>query len=195
MVPLRMAALFSNVLFVVYGAVGQLYPVLILHSVLLPVNAYKLFTILRLRNSLRQAGSSEIAMEKLVPLMTERRLAAGHVLFRAGDVADRMYYVAEGTLLISEIRKTIGPGAVLGEIGIFAADRKRMATLICQTDCQVFELGAKKAKELYFQDPSFAYGILRLIITRLLENRNDPNVVARPGEPEGAAVPLSDRPS
>lgn len=195
MVPLRVAALLSNLLFVAYGAVERLYPVLILHSVLLPVNAYKLFTILRLRNSLRLVGSSEIAMEKLVPLMTGRRLAAGDVLFRAGDAADRMYYVSEGTLLILEIGKTIGAGAVLGEIGIFAVDQKRTATLVCQTDCQVFELGANKAKELYFQDPSFAYGILRLIIARLLENRNDPNAPGRPGKSEGTVVPPSGRPN
>jgi hypothetical protein len=36
-VPLRGLAIASNVLFILYGIAGQLYPVLLLHAVLLPV--------------------------------------------------------------------------------------------------------------------------------------------------------------
>jgi len=45
-VPLRGLAIASNVLFILYGIAGQLYPVLLLHAVLLPVNIVK---IVRLR--------------------------------------------------------------------------------------------------------------------------------------------------
>jgi hypothetical protein len=40
-VSLRGPAIASNVLFIVYGIAGQLYPVLLLHAVLLPVNVVK----------------------------------------------------------------------------------------------------------------------------------------------------------
>jgi hypothetical protein len=49
-VPLRGLAIASNVLFIVYGIAGQLYPVLLLHAVLLPVNIVK---IVRLRLQVR----------------------------------------------------------------------------------------------------------------------------------------------
>jgi CRP/FNR family cyclic AMP-dependent transcriptional regulator len=39
---LRMAALASNVLFVVYGLFGHIYPVVILHLILMPINLQKL---------------------------------------------------------------------------------------------------------------------------------------------------------
>ncbi|WP_044591633.1 YgjV family protein [Bradyrhizobium sp. LTSPM299] len=42
---LRMAALASNVLFVLYGFLAHIYPVVILHVILLPINLQKLYRI------------------------------------------------------------------------------------------------------------------------------------------------------
>jgi CRP-like cAMP-binding protein len=42
--------------------------------------------------------------------------------------------------------------------------------VICRTDCNLFELTEHKAKQLYFQDRSFGFAVLQLIITRLAEN-------------------------
>jgi hypothetical protein len=42
---LRMAALASNVLFVLYGVLAHIYPVVILHIILLPINLRKLHRI------------------------------------------------------------------------------------------------------------------------------------------------------
>jgi hypothetical protein len=51
---LRIFALASNVLFIVYGLVGHIYPVLFLHVVLLPINLVKLRRLqARSRNDLR----------------------------------------------------------------------------------------------------------------------------------------------
>ena len=47
-----------------------------------------------------------------------------------------------------------------------------MATVVCNTDCEVYELSDIKAKEFYFQNPSFGYAGLQIIIGRLLENMN-----------------------
>jgi hypothetical protein len=41
-VPLRIAAILSNVLFALYGLSAHLYPVFLLHSILLPINVFKL---------------------------------------------------------------------------------------------------------------------------------------------------------
>jgi CRP/FNR family cyclic AMP-dependent transcriptional regulator len=42
---LRMAALASNVLFVLYGLFAHVYPVVILHIILVPINLQKLHRI------------------------------------------------------------------------------------------------------------------------------------------------------
>jgi hypothetical protein len=41
-VPLRSVAIASNVLFIAYGMLGHIYPVLLLHITLLPINLIKL---------------------------------------------------------------------------------------------------------------------------------------------------------
>ena len=41
-VPLRIVAILSNVLFALYGLSAHLYPVFLLHSILLPINVFKL---------------------------------------------------------------------------------------------------------------------------------------------------------
>jgi hypothetical protein len=42
MLPMRISAIGANVCFVLYGALGALYPVLVLHLILMPVNIKRL---------------------------------------------------------------------------------------------------------------------------------------------------------
>jgi hypothetical protein len=96
MVPLRMMALGSNVLFASYGLLGHIYPVLILHVVLFPVNLYRLVQIHNLIRDVRSASSAGISIDALLPFMRRWVLHAGDILFRKGDAADRLYYVCTG---------------------------------------------------------------------------------------------------
>ncbi len=45
MMPLRVVAICSNVLFAMFGALAHVYPVLLLHIVLLPVNVGRLIQV------------------------------------------------------------------------------------------------------------------------------------------------------
>jgi CRP-like cAMP-binding protein len=45
-----------------------------------------------------------------------------------------------------------------------------MATVQCISDCQILELTEAKAKEIYYQNPAFAYAVLQVIISRLMED-------------------------
>ena len=44
-VPLRGIAIVSNLLFITYGIAGHLYPVFVLHAVLLPINVVKILQL------------------------------------------------------------------------------------------------------------------------------------------------------
>jgi hypothetical protein len=44
-VPLRAFALASNILFGIYGLLAHIYPVVLLHMILLPINFAKLYRI------------------------------------------------------------------------------------------------------------------------------------------------------
>jgi CRP-like cAMP-binding protein len=78
--------------------------------------------------------------------------------------------LSEGELELTDFAKTLQRGAIFGEIGVFAQNQERTATIVCRTDCRLYELSESKAKQLYFQDRSFGFAILQLIINRLLEN-------------------------
>jgi CRP-like cAMP-binding protein len=121
---------------------------------------------------MQTAENSELSVQSVLPFMSRRKLKAGDILVRKGDEADRMFYLVRGNLEIQEIGKVVGPGTVVGEIGVFARDHRRMATVVCNTDCEFYELSDIKAKELYFQNPSFGYAVLQIITGRLLENMN-----------------------
>lgn len=165
--PLRILALASNVLFAVYGFFGALYPVLILHLVLFPINLARLVQVQRLIRRVHTASTAGLSMDDLLPFMRRRSVRAGETVFRKGDFADSLYYVGNGTVEIKEIGKSLEAGDVFGEIGLFSPDRKRTATVTCVTDCDLHELGEAKARELYFQNPAFGFAVFRLIMTRL----------------------------
>jgi CRP/FNR family transcriptional regulator, cyclic AMP receptor protein len=170
MIPLRVLALVSNVLFCSCGYFDHLYPVLFLHATLFPVNLLRLVQFQRLVRDVRDAHREDLSIQSLLPYMTTRNLAAGETLIRKGEKADRLYYLVDGELEITEFGKTLQPGAMFGEIGVFARDQERTATIVCRTDCRVYELSESKAKQLFFQDKSFGFAVMQLIINRLLEN-------------------------
>ena len=174
MIPLRIVALASNVLFCSYGYLDHLYPVLVLHAALIPVNLWRLTQFRRLIRDVKNAHREDLSIRSLLPHMKLRNFRAGETLVRKGEKADRLYYLADGELEISDIGKVLEPGAVVGEIGVFSRRQERTATIVCRTDCRVYELSEWRAKELYFQDRSFGFAVLQLIIDRLLENNLQP---------------------
>jgi CRP/FNR family cyclic AMP-dependent transcriptional regulator len=170
MIPLRVLALGSNVLFAAYGYFDHLYPVLILHAALFPVNLLRLVQFRSLVNDMLNAHREDLPIESLLPYMTKRDLAAGETLVRKGEKADRLFFLSEGELELTDFAKTLQSGAIVGEIGVFAQTQERTATIVCRTDCRLYELSESNAKQLYFQDRSFGFAVLQLIIHRLLEN-------------------------
>jgi CRP/FNR family transcriptional regulator, cyclic AMP receptor protein len=170
MIPLRVLAIASNVLFCAYGYFGHIYPVFILHFTLLPINTARLVQIQRLVREIRTARYGEVGIESLLPFMTPRSYRAGDLLIRKGEKADRMFYLADGTIEIMEVGKKMWAGAILGEVGLFARDQRRTASVKCLTDCRIYEVSESKAKELYFQDRRFGFAMLQLIVGRMLEN-------------------------
>jgi hypothetical protein len=170
MIPLRVLALGSNVLFMAYGYADHLYPVLMLHAILFPVNALRLLQFQRLVRDIRRAHHEDLSIRSLLPYMKQSKHNAGEILFHKGDKADSMYYLMDGELEITDFNKSLTPGAVVGEVGVFSRSQLRTATVKCRTECNLFELTERKVKELYFQDRSFGFALLQLIIARLIEN-------------------------
>ena len=99
-------------------------------------------------------------------------MASGKLSYAKATEPTAALYLAEGDSIFPELGKSVDAGALVGEIGVFATNARRMATIICSTDCRLYELTERQAKQLFFQDRKFGLAILRLVIERLLENHH-----------------------
>ena len=175
MLPLRIFAIGSNVAFMTYGYFGHLYPVLILHLFLFPLNIIRLRQIRKLIKDVRGAVEGEFSLEWLTPYMSKTSYKKGTNIFVKGDQADKMFYIHDGRIRLTDINglvqtKLLERGSVLGEIGIFAPDGRRTATAIADEDTDVYSIDEDKIIQLYYQNPRLAFYLVKLITQRLIEN-------------------------
>jgi CRP/FNR family transcriptional regulator, cyclic AMP receptor protein len=177
MIPLRIVAIVSNLAFIgyallglVYGVFARVYPILVLHSGLLPLN------VLRLRQQRQliaavQGMRDEDVLRSLVPYMCGEEHPSGSVLFRQGDPADRLYLIQQGRIVFPEIDKHIAAGEVFGEVGLFAPQGVRALTAVCEKPCRLSTISREKVLELYYQNPTFGFFLIRLVSGLVLEER------------------------
>lgn len=168
MILLRGFAICSNFAFLSYGYMGELYPVLALHSVLLPLNVYRLWEMRRLIEAVKRATDGTFSMEWALPHARKRRLESGATLFRKGEKAEAMYYLVRGQARVVEFGVTLGEGEMLGEIALFSESERRIATVVCDTDCEFLVLSFDTVRQLYFQNPAFGFYLVNLITRRLV---------------------------
>ncbi|MCZ7641661.1 MAG: cyclic nucleotide-binding domain-containing protein [Pseudorhodoplanes sp.] len=84
-----------------------------------------------------------------------------------------MFYPVSGRYRLEEIDVPIGPGEVVGEIGLVTPDNKRTQTFRCEEDGELLVIGYNQVKQLYFQNPKFGFFFLKLITQRLLANHRN----------------------
>jgi hypothetical protein len=170
MIPLRIVGITSNVAFITYGVLFGSIPTVVLHSILLPLNIYRLREMNNLIKKVRAASRGDMSLDWIKPFMSKRTVEAGEVLFRKGDEANHMYFVVDGQLHLNEIDIDILPGAVVGELGMLAPTRTRTQTLVCTQSGSVLEIRYDRIEQLYYQNPKFGFYFLRLSTARLFEN-------------------------
>jgi hypothetical protein len=170
MVPLRIAGIISNVILIVYGYSAPAYPTFFLHLILLPLNFWRLREMLALIREVSSAASGDLSMDWLKPFMDKRKLEAGEILFRRGDVADEMFFVISGRLRLRELGVDIVPGALVGELGLLAPGRTRTQTLESIEPTVLQRISYDRLEQLYFQNPQFGVYFLRLTTARPFEN-------------------------
>jgi len=170
MIPLRIVGIASNLAFMTYGIGQHLYPVLILHGVLLPLNCIRLLQMRALIRKVRDAAHGDLSMEWLTPFMRRRAWKKGNVLFRRGDRANDLFLILSGSIRLLEIGVTVRAGSVLGEIGLFAPTKQRMDTAVCESDVELGIIDNDKVWQLYHQNPKFGRYLITLVTQRLLDD-------------------------
>ena len=168
MLPLRYLAIVSNVAFIIYAALAQLSPILLLHTVLLPLNLYRVRQLRQLLADVEKAANEDLSLNWLLPYMSKRQAKADKYLFHGGEKADGMYYIARGVVALPEVGVKRLAGDIIGEIGLFSPGRRRTTSARCETDCDFFFISDKQVLNLYHQNPKFGIYLLRLIVARFV---------------------------
>jgi CRP-like cAMP-binding protein len=170
MIPLRIVGICSNCAFIIYGYLGGLYPVLILHVVLLPLNGLRLCQMFRLTKQVREAARTDLKMDWLKPFTSTCRISAADIIFRKGDTANALYYIVSGRYRLTEIGIDLMPGQMVGELALLAPTKLRTQTLECIETGEVLKITYQQVRELYYQNPEFGFYFLQLSTGRLFEN-------------------------
>lgn len=180
MLPLRLAAICANLLFITYGGLTGALPVLVLHVALLPLNGFRLVQILRTTRQVRAASPAAGLPAGLVNLLSPVTVDDDAVIFRRGDPADRIYFLRSGRVLLEEIGAEMQAGELFGEVAFFSESRTRTLTARCIGRCELAAMSEAEFTRFYYQHPEFAFFMLRLLARRL-EARSRPA-----GDPGGA---------
>lgn len=170
MIPLRITGIAHNLVSILFGFFNGVYPMLVQHSILLPVNVLRLLQMRRLIKEVQSASAGSHSMEWLKPFTQRRQFKAGQTLFWKGDKADSMFFVVSGKLRLKELQIVLQVGAVVGELGFISPNQTRTQTVECIEDATVLTISYDKLEELYFQNPAFGFYFLRLATARLFDN-------------------------
>jgi Cyclic nucleotide-binding domain len=169
-VPLRIAALISDVFFIAYGVMANSLNTFILYCLLLPINSVRLYQMIKLIRKARVSAQGDLSMDWLKPFMIRRTYRKGDVLFRKGQPANEMFFTVSVKLLVTELGIEIPPGRLVGELGFLSPDNRRTQTVECIHEGEVLTMTYDRLLEIYFQNPEFGYYFLRLTSDRLLQN-------------------------
>jgi hypothetical protein len=184
MIPLRWLAVGSSLGFILYGLAHPSWVMVALHSVLLPVNLWRVRQMISLTRRVRSSAADPAQMQIwLRPYMRSRQYPAGAVIFERGDAADRMYLLAEGEVELPHVGRRLQAGQMFGEIAFFAPDRQRSSSARCLTPCTVLSIDEDTFQQLVYQNPDFGLEVVRLIAGRLSQDVQRLQSASRPQAP------------
>jgi hypothetical protein len=167
MIPLRLLAMATNVLFLIWSTLAGVYVTMILNTILLPINALRFFQMRRLIRQVNSAANGDLSMEWIKPFSTKKHFTAGTVLFRKGDPADELLFLMSGRFRVVEPDIEMSAGSIIGELGLLEPGRNRTATVECVESGETLAIAYDDVMQLYFQNPTFGFYFLQLSTARL----------------------------
>ncbi len=173
MMPLRILAIASSISYLIYAYLLQLWPLLGMELALLPINCYRLWQIVTLRDLVAQAKDGTATDFSVIKAYgKKRRITAGSLIFKRGDPVDQLYFIGSGRVLIEEVGIEVSSGDIFGEIAFFTDAATRTATARCVEEAEVYEIDKKRFMRLQFEDPGFGLSVMRTVTRRLSDNAN-----------------------
>jgi hypothetical protein len=170
MIPLRIVGICSNCAFIMYGYLDGLYPVLILHLILLPLNSLRLREMLKLIKQVREATGGDPNMDWIKPFTSTRHVQPGEKVFHKGEPGRDMFVVMSGHFRLVESGIELKARDVVGEFALLTRKHSRTQTLECTEAGILLRITYGQVEQLFFQNARFGFYFLQLIAHRLLQN-------------------------
>ena len=172
MLHLRIVGIVANLAFITYGVLDHVYPVLLLHMTLLPLNVWRLWQLLQMTRQIKVISASRTSIEWLKPFSRRKDAQAGETLFRKGDAATEILFVLSGRFRAVEVDIVLEQGEVIGELGLITKERKRTQTVVCEQAGSLLHINYDEVRQMYFQNPRFGFFFLELVAERLMRDAN-----------------------
>ena len=103
-----------------------------------------------------------------------RRVEAGELLFRRGELGTTMFVIAQGAIDLDFgddlVAKRLGPREFFGELGLLIGDHARSADAVAASDGLLIELRHEEFQRLVDRDPRLVSHFLRRAIMRVVLN-------------------------
>ena len=122
----------------------------------------------------KSGRTADLTNQDLVAMFSDERrtvhLEAGQVLFKNGDLGGSMYVVQSGAVTIrsgSVVYEDVGPGGMVGEMGIVETNMSRSAMVYALTPAELVEIDQERFLALVDETPSFALTVMRVLSRRL----------------------------
>lgn len=173
MVTLRLFGVASNLAFITYATGIGAYPIFVLHTILLPLNLLRLYQVIKLTKDVKKFSNEDFSMEWIIPYSKKREFRKNDILFRKGDLADNIYFLLRGKILIVELNKIVDEGVLFGEMSIFSTSKQRMFTIQCATDIVAYQISEEELFKLYYQNPSIGFYLTKIILNRMIQNSQE----------------------
>jgi putative ABC transport system ATP-binding protein len=115
------------------------------------------------------AALAQATLMSIAEKMTRERHAAGSVLMRKGEIGDKFYLIASGSVdvVIEEGTKVrlLGPGQFFGEMALLTG-QPRTATIVAREELDVYVLGKADFRSVLEASAPFKEQVLKVIFQR-----------------------------
>jgi CRP/FNR family transcriptional regulator, cyclic AMP receptor protein len=131
---------------------------------------------------------SDEELERLIPLLTERRFKPRQVIFSTGDPAERIYLVLKGRVKIYQVAENgkeiildvVGKGGVVGDMAI-VEEGERTACAQAVNETVAVSITWEDFSHLMQRSPRLGFAMVELMARRLAGmQRTFMNIVSKP---------------
>jgi SulP family sulfate permease len=131
---------------------------------------------LDLGEQLREAWPAEVEARRLIPYLERLEIPAATHLIRQSEQSESLFFVESGRVTARlefeggrTLRlRTMGPGTVVGEVGLFLRG-KRAASVVTDQPCTVYRLSIEALERMNRENPELALAFHRYLICLLGE--------------------------